>query len=147
MNRIQKLNPKKMKTEEIQALFNQFEAVAHELNGVECWSARELQVLLGYSNWQNFEKVLVKAKNSCTQAGGRAEYHFTDVSKTIQMPKGAEKQIDDILLTRYACYLIAQNGDSQKPQVAFAQTYFAVQTRRAEIIEQRILEYERVKDE
>ena len=145
MNKIQNLNPKKMKSEEIQALFNQFEAVAHELNGVECWSARELQVLLGYSNWQNFEKVLVKAKNACVQAGGNAEYHLTDVSKMIKVGKGAEKQIDDILLTRYACYLIAQNGDSQKPQVAFAQTYFAVQTRRAEIIEQRLLEYERVK--
>ena len=134
-----------MKTEEIQALFNQFEAVAHELNGVECWSARELQVLLGYSNWQNFEKVLVKARNACIQAGGKADYHLIDVSKMIKVGKGAEKQIDDILLTRYACYLIAQNGDSQKPQVAFAQTYFAVQTRRAEIIEQLLLEYERVK--
>ena len=134
-----------MKTKEIQMLFKQFEAVAYEINGVECWSARELQVLLGYSNWQNFEKVLIKAQNACIQVGGKTEYHFTDVSKTIAMPKGAEKQIDDILLTRYACYLIAQNGDSQKPQVAFAQTYFAVQTRRAEIIEKRLLEYERVK--
>jgi DNA-damage-inducible protein D len=134
-----------MKTKEIKELFNQFEAVAHELNGVECWSARELQELLGYSNWQNFEKVLIKAKNACYQVGEKIEYHFTDVSKMIMIGKGAEKQIDDMLLTRYACYLIAQNGDSQKPQVAFAQTYFAVQTRKAEIIEQRLLEYERVK--
>jgi len=134
-----------MKTKEIQSLFKQFEAVAFELNGVVCWSARELQELLGYSNWQNFEKVLIKAKSACLQAGEKNEYHFTDISKTIPMPKGAEKQIDDILLTRYACYLIAQNGDSQKPQVAFAQTYFAVQTRRAEVIELRMLEYERVK--
>ena len=134
-----------MKTEEIQMLFKQFEAVAYEVNGVECWSARELQVLLGYSNWQNFEKVLIKAKNACIQAGGKIDYHFTDVSKMISIGKGAEKQIDDMLLTRYACYLIAQNGDSQKSQVAFAQTYFAVQTRRAEIIEQRLLEYERIK--
>jgi len=98
-----------MKSKEIQALFKQFEAVAHEFNGVVCWSARELQELLGYSNWQNFEKVLDKAKNACIQVGEKMEYHFTDVSKTIPMPKSAEKQIDDILLTRYACYLIAQN--------------------------------------
>ena len=104
-----------MKTKEIQELFKQFEAVAHELNGIECWSARELQELLGYSNWQNFENVLIKAQNACIQAGGKIEDHFTDVSKMIKTGKGAEKQIDDILLTRYSCYLFAQNGDSQKP--------------------------------
>lgn len=134
-----------MKTEEIQQLFIRFEEAASELEGVECWSARELQDLLGYSKWENFEKVIQKAKDACRHAGEEVEYHFPDVRKTIPMPKSAEKEIDDILLTRYACYLIAQNGDSRKEEIAFAQNYFAVQTRRAEIVEQRILEFERVK--
>jgi DNA-damage-inducible protein D len=134
-----------MKTEEIQHLFIRFEEAASEFEGVECWSARELQDLLGYSKWENFEKVIQKAKDACRNAGEEVDYHFPDVRKTIPMPKGAEKEIDDILLTRYACYLIAQNGDSRKEEIAFAQNYFAVQTRRAEIVEQRILEFERVK--
>jgi len=134
-----------MKSEEIKNLFSQFEAVASDLEGIECWSARELQELLGYSKWENFEKVIQKAKDACINAGEEVDYHFPDIRKTIPMPKGAEKEIDDILLTRYACYLIAQNGDSRKEEIAFAQNYFAVQTRRAEIVEQRILEFERVK--
>lgn len=134
-----------MKSEEIKNLFSQFEAAASELEGIECWSARELQLLLGYSKWENFEKVIQKAKDACINAGEEMDYHFPDIRKTIPMPKGAEKEIDDILLTRYACYLIAQNGDSRKEEIAFAQNYFAVQTRRAEIVEQRILEFERVK--
>lgn len=104
-----------------------------------------MQHLLGYSKWENFEKVIGKAKDACRNAGEEPEYHFPDVRKTIPMPKGAEKEIDEILLTRYACYLIAQNGDSRKPEIAFAQNYFAVQTRRAELVEQRLLEYERIK--
>jgi|SRR6185312_6955671 len=134
-----------MKSEEIKRLFEQFESAASELEGVECWSARELQILLGYSKWENFEKVVQRAKDAATNAGEEIAYHFPDVRKTIPMPKSAEKEIDDILLTRYACYLIAQNGDSRKKEIAFAQNYFAVQTRRAELVEQRLLEYERVK--
>lgn len=134
-----------MKSEEIKQLFTQFEAAASELQGVECWSARELQVLLGYSKWENFEKVIQKAKDACRNAGEEVDYHFPDVRKMIALGKGAEKEIDDILLTRYASYLIAQNGDSRKVEIAFAQNYFAVQTRIAEIVEQRILAFERVK--
>ena len=133
-----------MKSEEIKALFAQFEQVAAEIDGVECWSARELQKLLGYSKWENFAKVIDKAKEACENAGEKSDDHFPDVRKMVGIGSGAEKEIDDILLTRYACYLIAQNGDSRKEQIAFAQNYFAVQTRRAEIIEQRILNYERV---
>lgn len=134
-----------MKTEEIKNLFHKFENAANELEGIECWSARDLQVLLGYSKWENFEKVIIKAKDACKNVGEEISYHFPDIRKTITMPKGAVKEIDDILLTRYACYLIAQNGDSRKEEISFAQNYFAVQTRRAEIVEQRLLEYERVK--
>ena len=134
-----------MKKEEILQLFQQFEAVASELEGVECWSARELQKLLGYTKWENFEKVIKKAKDACSNAGEDANNHFPDIRKVIEAGKGAQHTIDDIALTRYACYLIAQNGDSRKEEIAFAQNYFAVQTRRAEVIEQRLLEFERVK--
>lgn len=134
-----------MKSEEIKELFSQFESVASELEGIECWSARELQHLLGYSKWENFEKVIQKANDACRNAGEEIEYHFPDVRKMVEIGSGAENEIDDILLTRYACYLIAQNGDSRKQEIAFAQNYFAVQTRKAELVEQRLLEYERVK--
>lgn len=134
-----------MKKEQILALFTRIEAAAVEFEGIECWSARELQALLGYSKWENFEKVIVKAKESCKQAGGEISDHFPDVRKVITKGKGAKDEIGDILLTRYACYLIAQNGDSRKEEIAFAQNYFAVQTRRAELVEQRLLEFERVK--
>jgi DNA-damage-inducible protein D len=133
-----------MKTEDIKQLFSEFETAASEIEGVECWSARELQLLLGYSKWENFEKVIQKAKDSCTNAGEDIVNHFPDVGKMVIIGSGAEKQLDDIALTRYACYLVAQNGDSRKLEIAFAQNYFAVQTRRAEVIEQRILEYERI---
>lgn len=134
-----------MKKEQIEALFLRFESICYLYDGIECWSARELQKLLGYSKWENFEKVIEKAKEACNNAGEAVADHFPDVRKTIPMPKGAEKEIDDILLTRYACYLIGQNGDSRKEEISFAQNYFAVQTRRAELVEKRLLEYERVK--
>jgi DNA-damage-inducible protein D len=134
-----------MKAEQIKELFAQFEVAASEYEGIECWSARELQNLLGYSKWENFQKVIDKAKESCRNAGEQITDHFPDVRKMVPIGSGAEKEIDDILLTRYACYLIAQNGDSRKEEISFAQNYFAVQTRRAELVEQRLLEFERVK--
>jgi DNA-damage-inducible protein D len=134
-----------MKSDEIKNLFAQFEAAASELEGVECWSARELQHLLGYSKWENFEKVIQKAKDACKNAGVAVENHFPDVRKMVEIGSKTERPIEDIALTRYACYLIAQNGDSRKEEIAFAQNYFAVQTRRAEMVEQRLLEFERVK--
>jgi len=134
-----------MKTELIQTLTNNFEAHAQQTEGgVEYWLARDIQHLLGYDEWRNFIAVITKAKTACEASGHPVSDHFVDVNKTILMPKGAEKEILDLMLTRYACYLIAQNGAPKKPEIAFAQTYFAVQTRRAELIEQRLLEAERV---
>ena len=129
-----------MKKELIKELFEKFEQAGYILNGVECWSARELQKLLGYSKWENFENVIQKAKDSCHNAGEDINNHFPDIKKMVSIGSETERAIEDIALTRYACYLIAQNGDSRKEEIAFAQNYFALQTRRAELIEQRLLE-------
>lgn len=113
-------------------------------NGIEYWLARDLQYLLGYSEWRNFRGVITKAKTACEISGYDVLNHFVDINKMVDLGSGSQRQIDDIMLTRYACYLIAQNGDSSKQEIAFAQTYFAMQTRKAELIEQRMLEAERV---
>ncbi len=129
----------------IQTLTSDFESFVNTTDGdIEFWLARDLQHLLGYTKWDNFKNVIFKAKTSCKVSGHDIDNHFAEVGKTIEMPKGAIKEVDDLILTRFACYLIAQNGDSKKEQIAFAQTYFAIQTRKAELIEQRMLEHERV---
>lgn len=134
-----------MKKQLIHSLTNDFQSYAqHTVNGIEFWLARDLQIFLGYAKWDNFQQVLSKAKTACEVSGQNISDHFADVGKTIQMPKGATKEIPDTMLTRFACYLLAQNGDPRKQQIAFAQSYFAVQTRNAELIEARMLENERI---
>ncbi len=134
-----------MKTDLVHALTQTFEGHAQQTDGgVEFWLARDLQQLLGYTEWRNFTAVITKAKTACEVSRHAVSDHFVDVNKMVDIGSGSQRQVDDIMLTRYACYLIAQNGDPKKQEIAFAQTYFAVQTRRAELIEQRLLEAERI---
>jgi DNA-damage-inducible protein D len=135
----------RMKKEVIVRLHASFEElVQRDEQGGEFWLARDLQVLLEYAKWENFAKVIERARTACQVSGYEPEDHFLDVRKMVDLGSGATRAIDDIALTRYACYLIAQNGDPSKDAVAFAQTYFALQTRKQELIEQRISEVERL---
>lgn len=133
-----------MKKELINELWQRFEAASGTLEEVECWSARDLQGIFGYAEWRNFLNAIEKAKESCAGSGESVDHHFVDVNKMIDLGKGAQRSVEDFALTRYACYLIAQNGDPAKAEIAFAQTYFAVQTRRQELIELRLQEADRV---
>ncbi|OGI32784.1 MAG: DNA damage-inducible protein D [Candidatus Moranbacteria bacterium RIFOXYA12_FULL_35_19] len=134
-----------MKHEIIEKLHKNFnDYVQKTEDDLEFWFARDLQVLLGYDQWKNFQKVIEKAKIACENTSLSVSDHFADVGKMVGVGSGAKREIDDIALTRHACYLIAQNGDPRKEEIAFAMAYFAVQTRKQELIEKRIAEIERL---
>lgn len=133
-----------MKKEIIIKLTKSFEESAHEEQGVEFWMARDIQELLEYDKWSNFVNVIEKAKTACQNSSHIVSDHFADVGKMVPIGSGGTREIPDIMLSRYACYLIAQNGDPRKETIAFAQSYFALQTRKQELLEKRIEMVERL---
>lgn len=129
---------------DVMRLMRTFEEKAGEYDGVEAWSARDLQKLLSYSEWKSFARVVSRAKEACRTAGILVEDHFIETSTTIEKDDGSFEEGVDIVLTRYAAFLVAQNGDPHKAPIAFAQTYFALQTRKQEVLEERLAERERM---
>ena len=134
-----------MEKNKIMAIKSQFDETIHIIDetDVEYWLARELMPLLGYERWENFEKAIRRSMESCETSGITVSDHFREVTKMVQLGSGSKRNVRDYMLTRYACYLIAQNGDPKKKEIAFAQSYFAVQTRKQELIEERIAYIER----
>ncbi len=132
-----------MENTQLQTLYKTFDDARRE-NGVEYWYARDLYPLLGYLRWENFETAIERAKEACQNSKGSVTDHFRDVTKVIEVGKTAKQEIADIKLTRYACYLVALNGDPRKTEIAFAQAYFITQTKKMELIERRMSELERI---